>query len=524
MKLVRVRDICLTAVVLSVFFSFWSVYQDPVVNRDGMLYLQVAQAFADGDWERAVQLYSWPFLGALVAGISGATDLSLELSCHVLNGVLFASIVLAFIALVRQIGGDERHMLVGAIVVVLHPSLNEYRADITRDAGYLAFYLFALLYFFRFWIEPRWWRALLWGALMLVAGLFRIEGLVLLAVVPFVWFCRRDVEWGMRWKGFVQASIVPLVAVTVGVLVWLTPVREAFLSLAKEMRLAQPVTRLDLFLEALLDLPVTSSHVADAFLAGPSRGYAMAVVVFAWLLILIGQTVSTVGPLIVALTAVSWWKKWTIPIREAWIPWMALILLNLLFLVVYVVPQTMLTGRYALPLALIVALVVPFVLVKVYENWRARPMRPFRHNWAFPLIAVLLIVGGIDGMTSFGDTKVHLKQAGAWLKENTTDDTRIYLNDSIVEFYARHAVGRRRSLTSWKKTLKLADTPKKLAKYKYVAFRFRRREADRAEELIARLQMEPVQTFRSQRGDQVLIFKVEVIEPRHASVPALESH
>lgn len=139
------RDVRTTAAIIGLFLSAWSVYLDDVVNTDGVLYLRTAPLLADGNWQAAFSLYKWPLYPLLIALVSLIPGLGVEYSAHVLNAALTALGVVIFLSLVRELGADRKTFIAAAIVILLFPGLNRYRAFVIRDAGYIAFYLLALL-------------------------------------------------------------------------------------------------------------------------------------------------------------------------------------------------------------------------------------------------------------------------------------------------------------------------------------------------------------------------------------------
>ena len=83
----------------------------------------------------------------LMWGTSVVLGTSYEVAGQLLNTSFFTASSLLFVGVVRAFGGTSRRLtILAALVAVLHPAFNEYRAFIIRDAGYLAFYLLALLY------------------------------------------------------------------------------------------------------------------------------------------------------------------------------------------------------------------------------------------------------------------------------------------------------------------------------------------------------------------------------------------
>ncbi len=140
----------------SLLLSVWCVFLDDVINNDGILYLRTAELIGRGEWQAAIESYKWFFYPLLIAIFGKLTGLGLELSAHVLNAGFTALTVAAFISLIRELGGSRSAVTAAVVLVLLFPGLNEYRSFVIRDAGFLAFYMLALLLFIKRPKMPSW--------------------------------------------------------------------------------------------------------------------------------------------------------------------------------------------------------------------------------------------------------------------------------------------------------------------------------------------------------------------------------
>ena len=171
--------------------SLWSVYADPIINIDGILYLQAAEAFSLGNIDEALAIYKWPLYPFLISLINQITTLNFELSAHILNGMLTALTCIAFVLLTREIGAGSVTITIAALVIVFFPGLNELRSYIIRDHGYIAFYLLSLYYLIRA-LHLRSRVTFLTSMIAMgIATLFRIEGSVFLIAMPIIYLNSR---------------------------------------------------------------------------------------------------------------------------------------------------------------------------------------------------------------------------------------------------------------------------------------------------------------------------------------------
>ncbi|HHA19656.1 MAG TPA: hypothetical protein ENK70_08130, partial [Methylophaga sp.] len=75
--------------LISLLLSILALYSDDIINSDGIMYIELSQAYLDGGLIASAKVYNWPFFSILVALIHQITQLSLETSTYVLNTILF---------------------------------------------------------------------------------------------------------------------------------------------------------------------------------------------------------------------------------------------------------------------------------------------------------------------------------------------------------------------------------------------------------------------------------------------------
>lgn len=489
------------AVVVSLVLSAWSVYRDPVINGDGILYMRAAEAILAGGWRAGNAIYPWPFYSWLVALLHQATGLGLEPAARLLDVALQALAVWAFITVVRELGGDRRTLLAAALVVLVHAPFNEYRSFVVRDFGYWAFYLVALGWFLRNFKTPGIGPALAWGASMVLATLFRIEGLVILLLAPLALLFAPDRSFAARCGQLAKAQIVTL-ALLVVLGAWLlagAPIEQAG-------RLAEPMQWLQqLWVQLEGGLSQKAAGLAQAILNQYSSSYAMAGVLALLLVILLGKTIGALTPLY-ALLALHAWRSRLIPVPAgagrvlAW-----LVLVQTAILVGFLVNNFFLPGRYAMAWALTVMLAVPFSLVALYDRWSSRAAGGRAARWLFPAICVVLVAMLVDGLWSFGTSKAYLREAGLWVNARTSPASKVHSNDPIVAYYAGNRRENWKRAFTWQETAELLKT-KSWSEYDYVAVEVDRRHPERTAALAAALGRAPVAQFANRRGDRVLVF------------------
>ncbi len=497
------RDVRIPATIISFFLSAWSVFLDDVLNNDGILYVRVADLLVHGEWDIAFNLYKWPFYSLLIAVTGQVTGFSLEYSAHLLNAVLAALIVVCFISLVREVGGDSKTVVAAAFVVLLYPGINEYRSFIGRDAGYLAFYLLSLLLFFKYANSPRFGYAIGWASSIFIAALFRIEGFLFLLILPLLYQWRKITTLPARLMLII--TMIGACLVSGLIMAWW------FFGITLGLGADKILHALALSYQSLWQY--ISAHVSaktlvigEQFLNEYSREHAFAAYIAAMGAILLAEIFAKLTPLYAFLTGHAIYRKLIFPVDGMKYFWTWLVFLNLAILGVVVVVVLFLTGRFPLALCLTLMLAVPFSLIALYEKWQENRAKPIRTNWIFPTVVILFILMAVDGLYS-PTSKEHIKEAGFWIKENTPPESTLFSDNAILIFYSQKNAYRANAKYDWDETLDLIQREKWLD-YDYAAFRIKRKHTKRADFLSESLQKDPIKTFRNKGGDQVLIFRV----------------
>ena len=492
------RDVRTSAAIISLFLSAWSVYLDDVVNSDGVLYLRTAELLAHSEWQAAFALYKWPFYAFLIAVISQITGLGFEYSAHVLNAAFTALAVVIFISLVRELGADKRTVIAAVIVVLLYPGLNEYRAFVIRDAGYIAFYLLAILLFLKDMKTPGLRLRLGWVASIFVATLFRIEGFVFFVALPLVrqWL----LSTGAAARAALLAGSAGAVLLMLGALAWWS------FGEARLFGWEEWTNRLYSFWQfTTANLSAKIDTIADAPHPRYERGFAYGVFFAALGVLLLWEVFITVTPLYAALAGHALYRRLAFADSEIRRIWVALVLLNLVVLAAILLLRLFLTGRFPLALSMTLLLAVPFRLAALYARWQENRVRGARRGWIFPLVCVLLMLTALDGLYEPTE-KGYLKAAGLWLKDNTPAQARLISNDPLVLWYSGKSRGEPHARYGWQATLKLARSP--TLGYDYLAVRVKRTQKEQGSSLIATVGRPPAAVFANTKGDKVLVFQL----------------
>ena len=135
----------LATFLASLVLSLVVYLQNDIINKDGVLYMNVARAYVDGGIGEAFVTFNWPFYGIAIGLMHQLTQLGYENSAYLLNALLISLACVAFVATYREVNRDGTRIWIAALLILALPILNEYRDYVIRGFGYWAFLLIAVL-------------------------------------------------------------------------------------------------------------------------------------------------------------------------------------------------------------------------------------------------------------------------------------------------------------------------------------------------------------------------------------------
>ncbi|WP_414430336.1 ArnT family glycosyltransferase [Alcanivorax sp. IL3] len=387
----------------SLILSLLAFYSDPVINRDGMLYIDMARSIAEHGGN--VEQFNWPFFSYFLAGVISISPFSDTVTSMMVVS-LFSAGATALLAVLLGSMTAKRFVFLAVLVALAFPGFNDNRAQILRDWPAWFFSLGAIYAVIRFDETLRWRYALAGVALLLMGMLCRLEVAGLGMALGLAWGLK-----GGRRKLLVLGSLV-VTAMLVGL--WY----------AFEGDFGE---RIRLYLDALdvvaryQEFMTISQKFADTFIHEYSREYGGLVLFVGLVSIIPAQLLALLGPYLLAL----FMGKATLPDREKRI-YGTVFVIWFLILVVFLTAYFLLSSRYVVLLALVV---MPWLFLRFaqgYENGSAK--------WRSVAVFVLAMMALTGSYSSSAREKMSLVQAGHWLIEQNSPV--VYFNDPRISFYA----------------------------------------------------------------------------------------
>ena len=494
---VSYKKILLVSFFISVIFSVWNIYHEPTINGDALVYLKSAELYTKGYWAEGFQTWKWPLFPFLLSIISNVTNLSVEHSAYVLNTLLWAVAILGFIMLTREMGGTLWHWVAAAIIILVYTKINDYRDYIIRDAGYIAFYLLGFLCFLRFNHTKTWLYGLSWAFFMVLAALFRSEGFIFLVLAPLVLLIDRDQDISQRIRMFIKANSLLAALVVVAIFtILLTEIP------IEQLEISQ---KLNIILQTYGTEFTSKIQLVNKYLLNKySESYGWLVVIATIVIILLYKSVTTIGTLYGLLTLHGIFSKAYSPDKTRRNIWLWFIFINIIILLIFASMRFFLTGRYVLAMVLTIMLITPFSLVRIFNHWKdKKPGSGKYQKYILPGIILIMILMLIDGLVSFGLSKLYVKEAGLWIKNNTSLESTLYSTDQTVNYYA----GKKYPY------IVLSDLSKAKVKYDYTAVQIKHNKQGLLKKVIVKMKAEPIKIFGNKEGDRVILFKNKVTSP-----------
>lgn len=407
--------------VLSVFISLWSYGTNDIVNRDGVVYLFTAQHIAEEGLRATLDYYSWLFYPLLILWVQQIFSFGYEISAYCVNTLLWLVLADSFVRLVYFLKEDIHIATLSSVLFLSFSELNEYHDFIIRDVGYWAFLMLATVHYVRLFKEFSIINATLFFLSAVVAFLFRFEGIMVLAfsVGMYALHC---VVISKQLLVKYKVMLLIILSVLVGALTW-------GLFLAEQAGLK--IGDIAKYLIQWKDVwALTNEKFSSSVLNKLSEEYS-AVILFSGLAgLVIYKLIQATGLYFILLSAVSLKSGVRVKFDESPQYVMLIALCSVAIVYAFVTYQLFTSTRYIMPAVLLFATVLTIYIASYLQL-----LIKGKKKGALALVAVLLLISFVDGLTSTGESKAYVKAAGLWAAENLKDK-KIASNDLVLSYYS----------------------------------------------------------------------------------------
>lgn len=418
--------ICIAAIIL--------YNQHGVIDPDSVLYLEAARLFASGQWHEAYSVFNWPFYSLCIATVHKITSLEIHQSAILLNIVLFTITTYSFLKIIALCGGKNLEILTGALILFSSQQIvGNTLGILMRDEGFWAFLLTAIVFFIRFSKSRRYPDALYWQLSIIVATLFRIEGIGFLILLPLslITFNKSAALQSVLnyfKSNFLNIGVITLICVAVLISPYVTIQDFGRLDEIFGVHAYQQMT------SKLLDkTEIMSSEVLGKYL----DEYAVQGLLITFAFAIVSELIQSSGRLTSLLGFLGLLTKECIiekPIRKILYFAATIAVLNLAFITI---KAFVITHRYIHAFSFILMIFGAFYLAHLCKQLQNKENFPQKILAVFTVI--YLSISLIKNTLPENQDLFTQQKAVAWLKQENVAKKPIFYDESRARYYANEA-------------------------------------------------------------------------------------
>lgn len=423
-----IRFIRLLAVLASLLLSLLAVLLNELPNTDAYTYVKAAELALQNGPAAAFAHYQWAHLPLLMAALHMLTGMSLFAAANLVNALLFALLSGSFVAIVATITPSRRTVWLALVCVLAYPHLNEFRAYIIRDIGYLAFCLLAVYYLIIYSESLRLRFGLYFLLSCLAAAMFRPEALLFLFITPVAVLVPSHSRINLRQRAFLRLQALSVLLVSAIGAGFAALTFDVTAPLAAFLNIYQP------FLSNLAPLfgaeaPMLEQAVFGDYAAQFVGDYTAAFLLSGLIAVLIACIVDSLGLAVVPVMIYGTVQRIVKIPQPALAVILSWLVVALLILLMFILLTRFVTTRYTLLLGLLVLVFVPFVIDRGW-SFAASAGRKGFGRW----MGLLLVFAVLDAHMSFGAPKQHLDEASQWINASTRPAAPLLTNEIHIAY------------------------------------------------------------------------------------------
>ncbi len=443
---------------ISLLLSLWLIAIDPLINRDGIIYLRAAEAYLRDGLLASRGVFGQPLLSVTMGVLHQLTGLSLLYCGHLIITLSYALLCCGFVAAMQRLGANRMIQIIAAAVILSHPMLNEHRSDIVRDPPYWATMIFAFHTLLRYVRRPSLGLQCQWLGLVMLASMIRFEGLLFASLAPLALLLCHHRE--ARLGNVLRLLVLPFITVLLAAVVWyyeelLSPVNRLFPTIGKH-------------LSSIAVFPVefksTVRDTGTALLKFHSQDDAGIATVAGLAAILVLNLIRAMTWPYTLLLGWYFWrgKQYSLPSRQRCLI-NGHLLVPLFYLAVFTLVNRFMLERYS---GIFTLFMLPYLCFALGSLWRHGRHRASR------IIAVLLLLAMVgDTLHNDNHRKRYVREAIDWLRENTAEDIALLSNQRQLIYFSGKSYQWRRGkpVNDLFPVSQLLETPSMRCGYDYMA-------------------------------------------------------
>ena len=487
----------------SLLLSAWLIWLDPLINRDAIIYLRSADAYLQEGLGAAQQLHGRPILAVLMAWLHQLSGLSLMHAGLFITTLAYALLCTSFVACVRLLGGNRTVQIIAAVVVLSHPWLNHIRSSIMRDPAYWALVILAFRELLLYTRQPNLIIRLRWFLYILLASLFRFEGVFFALFAPVCLLFTRNLEHRLRHCLLLLAPQLITLGLTV----------TAVLVYRSQQTDSSPLfPAIHYYLQGMVGFPAAFSalaaEVADPLLRFTSRddaSWAVAASLAIVLLVNLCRSLSWPWLLTLVLGIRAGLVRQFRPDDKALLH--GHLLIACAYLAAFILINRFMLERYSMQVVIFLLLYLPFILGAMWHSG----------GWRKYLAMVLLAGMTADTLHNGDHEKAFIAEAAQWVKENTAEHASLVSNETYIAYFSEREFdwvaiqGRRFALGQ------ILETPRLWRDRDYMVMYVKAKREQRWARFLEENQLRESRSFGGGRKGRVVVVNVAegpAIKPR----------
>lgn len=485
-ELTKIR---LSTALISSLLSIFAFYTNDLINSDGVLYINMAASYLQGGLAATAELYNWPFFAVLTAYTHQISNFSFELSAQIINTLLFVLLTDSLIRISHKILPSKQHIIIAAILFLCFQSLNEYRHFIFRDAGYWAFCSLALYHFMQFLDKPSLKQATLWQIFIVFATLFRVEGIILLALLPLYLLFHAPLKVAIK-----QALQLNYLFITITVFISVFTISQSS-AIDAFSKIASVLNYIDIS-NFLTSFNNKTNILGTQILNKYSERYSALILISGLLVMLAYKIIKSISLSYISLYFIGRWQEKNIYQHKFNQLFIYFIALNVLILITFLLKNYFISSRYiTMTLLAIILFMLPTLCQFITTIWNNK------NKPILTIIGLVLLIGLIDSMTT-SNSKVYIKETALWASQNITENKTILTDNLFLQYYFNS--------NNPKATITKIKLLKTYQNYDYLILVEKRKYKDRYA-VLSTMDLKTIFSLQDKHGNKATVYFIEQV-------------
>ncbi len=418
-------------IAATILLYLWQLHVYPMINPDGVTYLQAAAAYMHGGIKAALSIddqAKWPFYSALIGIMARFTHVNVYIAQKILDGLLICMSACLFLYVVRLFSQHRNASLWAIVIWLTWHEYTKWWSIVVRDQGFITCLLLSFCCFYHFINTKKTGWALAWSFALCLAILFRIEGVMYLLITPCSIFFLQQERKSLRFSLWCKLNMVTFVLVAAVVFLFIVH----FFTI-NSLRFAYVWQELSTYFSSMQFEFTERLGVMKHAVFYRENPYSAHILVSGYITLFIcyavGQvTLVVMPPLFFMRRGLN--KLNSRMLYPSFIAYCGVaVILPLLFFSEY----AFLNGRYLLPLGLFVLLLVAGLMPYIIDSFRG-----IRKKMFIGLMAALFLTNFVASLFPFGHRTHDELDAGLWLKQHYPHHT-VFTDTKRILFYASSA-------------------------------------------------------------------------------------